>query len=33
MYQVPHTKGVVGSAANFVLHIAERMKTEGARAN
>jgi predicted nucleotide-binding protein (sugar kinase/HSP70/actin superfamily) len=33
MYQVPHTKGVVGAAANFVLHIAERMKTEGARAN
>ncbi|PWU08739.1 MAG: activator of (R)-2-hydroxyglutaryl-CoA dehydratase [Terriglobia bacterium] len=28
MYQVPHTKGVVGSAANFVLHIAERMKAE-----
>ena len=33
MYQVPHTKGVVGSAANFVMHIAERMKTQGARAN
>jgi hypothetical protein len=28
MYQVPHTKGVVGQAANFVMHIAERMKTE-----
>jgi predicted nucleotide-binding protein (sugar kinase/HSP70/actin superfamily) len=26
MYHVPHTKGVVGSAANFVMHIAERMK-------
>jgi predicted nucleotide-binding protein (sugar kinase/HSP70/actin superfamily) len=26
MYEVPHTKGVVGQAANFVLHIAERMK-------
>jgi hypothetical protein len=26
MYQVPHTKGVVGGAANFVMHIAERMK-------
>jgi predicted nucleotide-binding protein (sugar kinase/HSP70/actin superfamily) len=30
MYQVPHTKGYIGLAANFVLHIAERMKTEGA---
>jgi predicted nucleotide-binding protein (sugar kinase/HSP70/actin superfamily) len=29
MYQVPHAKGVVGSAANFVVHIAERMKKEG----
>ncbi|MBZ5582649.1 MAG: activator of (R)-2-hydroxyglutaryl-CoA dehydratase [Acidobacteriia bacterium] len=26
MYHVPHTPGVVGSAANFVLHIAEKMK-------
>ena len=25
MYRVPHTKGVVGTAANFVFHIAERM--------
>lgn len=25
MYRVPHTKGVVGIAANFVYHIAERM--------
>lgn len=24
-YQVPHTKGVVGQAANFVYHIAQRM--------
>jgi predicted nucleotide-binding protein (sugar kinase/HSP70/actin superfamily) len=28
MYQTPHTKGVVGVAANFVMHIAERMKAE-----
>jgi predicted nucleotide-binding protein (sugar kinase/HSP70/actin superfamily) len=28
MYHVPHTKGVVGVAANFVLHIAQRMKAE-----
>jgi len=27
MYHVPHTKGVVGSAANFAMHIAERMKS------
>ncbi len=33
LYQVPHTKGYVGGAANFVLHIAERMKAEGTRAN
>jgi hypothetical protein len=25
MYKVPHTKGVVGEAANMVLHIADRM--------
>jgi hypothetical protein len=30
MYKVPHVKGFIGLAANFVLHIAERMKTEGA---
>src|ERR1017187_7953923 len=30
LYQVPHAKGFIGLAANFVLHIAERMKTEGA---
>ncbi|MCC6344218.1 MAG: activator of (R)-2-hydroxyglutaryl-CoA dehydratase [Bryobacterales bacterium] len=29
MYHVPHTKGTVGAAANFVLHIAQRMKKEG----
>jgi predicted nucleotide-binding protein (sugar kinase/HSP70/actin superfamily) len=29
VYHVPHTKGYVGLAANFVLHIAERMKAEG----
>jgi len=28
MYIVPHTKGVIGTASNFVLHIAERMKNE-----
>ena len=28
MYRVPHTKGVVGQAANFVLHIGERIKAE-----
>jgi len=28
LYQVPHTKGYVSQAANFVLHIAERMKNE-----
>jgi hypothetical protein len=33
MYQVPHTKGIVGGAANFVMHIAERMKSERAAAN
>jgi predicted nucleotide-binding protein (sugar kinase/HSP70/actin superfamily) len=27
MYRVPHTKGVIGTAANFVLHVAERMKS------
>jgi hypothetical protein len=30
MYHVPHTKGVVGAAANFVLHIAERMSRHAA---
>jgi hypothetical protein len=29
-YQVPHTAGVVGVAANFVMHIADRMKKEAA---
>lgn len=28
-YIVPHTKGVIGVAANFVLHVADRMKNEG----
>jgi predicted nucleotide-binding protein (sugar kinase/HSP70/actin superfamily) len=28
-YSIPHTKGIVGVAANFILHIAERMKQEG----
>jgi predicted nucleotide-binding protein (sugar kinase/HSP70/actin superfamily) len=30
MYHVPHTKGVVGQAANFVYHIAEQLKSERA---
>jgi hypothetical protein len=25
LYHVPHQEGVIGSAANFVLHIADRM--------
>jgi predicted nucleotide-binding protein (sugar kinase/HSP70/actin superfamily) len=29
MYPVPHYKGVVGTAANFVRHVAERMKQDG----
>jgi predicted nucleotide-binding protein (sugar kinase/HSP70/actin superfamily) len=33
LYQVPHAKGYVSMAANFVLHIAERIKTEGVKAN
>ena len=33
MYRVPHTRGVVGTAANFALHIAERMKRERALAS
>jgi len=28
MYKVPHTPGVVGTAANFALHIAERARKE-----
>jgi hypothetical protein len=28
-YIVPHTKGVVGVAANFILHVAERMRKDG----
>jgi hypothetical protein len=33
MYHVPHAKGIVGGAANFVAHIADRMKKEGAKVN
>ncbi|MCX6624415.1 MAG: activator of (R)-2-hydroxyglutaryl-CoA dehydratase [Acidobacteria bacterium] len=33
MYHVPHFKGVVGSAANFVLHIAGQMKQQKASVN
>jgi len=29
LYSVPHHKGVIGVAANFVLHIAQRMSTAG----
>ena len=25
LYHVPHHKGVIGAAANFVLHLSERM--------
>jgi hypothetical protein len=32
LYQVPHTKGVVGLAANFVYHIADRMRSAGLQA-
>jgi predicted nucleotide-binding protein (sugar kinase/HSP70/actin superfamily) len=28
---IPHHAGVIGQAANFVLHVAERMKAEGVR--
>jgi hypothetical protein len=31
MYLVPQVKGVVGTAANFVLHLAERRRREGHR--
>jgi len=27
MYKVPHTKGAIGTAANFVHHLADRMRT------
>jgi len=33
MYRVPQTKGVVGTAANFVLHIADRIAKDSRRAN
>jgi predicted nucleotide-binding protein (sugar kinase/HSP70/actin superfamily) len=29
LYKVPHYKGVIGSAANFVKHVSELMKNEG----
>ncbi|HYP27190.1 MAG TPA: activator of (R)-2-hydroxyglutaryl-CoA dehydratase [Blastocatellia bacterium] len=29
LYKVPHHKGVIGSAANFVKHVSELMKKEG----
>src|SRR5262245_15292248 len=29
LYRVPHSKGVIGSAASFVKHVAERMKKDG----
>ncbi len=29
MYHVPHTKGLVGVAANFAMHVADRAKKEG----
>ena len=28
LYHVPHHKGIIGTAANFVLHLADRMKKE-----
>jgi len=31
MVRIPQTKGVVGVAANFVLHVADRMRAEGIR--
>jgi hypothetical protein len=32
MYKVPRTEGVVGLAANFVRHVAERMRAQQAPA-
>jgi hypothetical protein len=29
IYHIPHSKGVIGMAANFVMHISEQMKKEG----
>jgi predicted nucleotide-binding protein (sugar kinase/HSP70/actin superfamily) len=29
LQSIPHRKGMIGRAANFVLHVAERMKAEG----
>ena len=33
MYHVPETKGIVGTAANFVLHAADLMKGQNGRMN
>lgn len=33
LYQVPHREGVVGTAANFVLHAAELMNKRNGRMN
>ena len=33
LYHVPHTKGIVGGAANFVMHISEHMKKQPATVN
>jgi hypothetical protein len=32
MYKVPHTKGVVSTAANFVKHVSELIERESAAA-
>jgi hypothetical protein len=31
LQHVPHNKGVIGRAANFMLYVAEKMKAEGLR--
>ena len=28
MYRVPHSEGIIGTAANFVIHVASLMKSE-----
>ena len=33
LYQVSHTKGIIGGAANFVYHIREQMTAGQAKAN
>ncbi|RMG97096.1 MAG: activator of (R)-2-hydroxyglutaryl-CoA dehydratase [Deltaproteobacteria bacterium] len=33
LYHVPHVEGVVGTAARFVHHVAERMRSEGIRSS